>query len=90
MAYGEYLEGMKRFWRLNFEEAMSYFDRAIALDSSFMPAIFFKSVAHMRVGQLADADSIAQVLDASRTTLTPVQNAAIDVLVAMTRGRTPQ
>jgi len=50
-AYREYLRGMDHFYALNWQEAHKYFDRALAIDSTFALAYLRKGIVFFSDGQ---------------------------------------
>jgi DNA-binding SARP family transcriptional activator/tetratricopeptide (TPR) repeat protein len=86
-AYREYLEGKHAFERLNdMRSALTHFYAALALDSTFFPPRFYIIFAHVNLGEVAAADSNAQLLVLQRTRMTDYQRATLDWLLAGLSG----
>ncbi len=89
-AYQAFAEGQDLYWRGQrtgqrraFEEAVERFYAAAELDSSFMaPSLLRAAWTHMTLGQLAEADSLATIVDARRDQLTLGSQAHLDLLIS--------
>ena len=90
-AYQMYLEGHRTFFRLprRIRESLSYFYRAVELDSSFTDPRFFIVLAHTNLWEYALADSNAQLLVPYRLRFSPYQRATLDWQLALLRGDRP-
>ena len=86
-AYREFMDGMERFWRLqDYRAAIPYFERAVALDSTFATALGMLSVAHANLGSYAAADSLTRRLTTMRDRMGPTGRAMHDWMEALLRG----
>jgi len=86
-AYREYLEGVRAFERRNaMGEALTYFYRALELDSTFIAPRFYIVFAHGNLGEHALADSNAQLLNTRRPLLTEYQRNTLDWQLARLHG----
>jgi tetratricopeptide (TPR) repeat protein len=86
-AYRQYLEGLRRFERANdMRGALTYFYRAVELDSTFIAPRFYIVFAHGNLGEPAQADSNAQLLVRRRPLLTEYQRNTLDWQLARLRG----
>ena len=86
-AYREFLEGLERFGRFqDYRTAIPYFERAVALDSTFVSAIHLLAVAHANLGQYAATDSLARRVDRVRDRLGPHERTMHEWLLALLRG----
>ena len=86
-SYREYLEGVRSFRSPQRQrEALTYFYRALELDSSFVTPRMYIVFAHGNLGERAAADSNAQLLVARRPELTEYQRNTLDWQLAMMRG----
>jgi DNA-binding SARP family transcriptional activator/TolB-like protein len=65
-AYTEFAAGQEIYWRGDWEAALPHFRRAVALDSNFMAALAFVSVAAVGTGRCALVDSVLQRYGARR------------------------
>jgi DNA-binding SARP family transcriptional activator/TolB-like protein len=64
-AYRTYIRGMEVFNERRWEEALEYFERAAALDPTYMEPALYTAVAHLNLGALAAADSVLRELSRS-------------------------
>jgi tetratricopeptide (TPR) repeat protein len=87
-AYQAYLQGHEAFHRSQLElpQALDFFYKAVALDSSFLEARFFIYLAHASRGEWQAADSNAQLLVPFRPSMSPYQRATLDWFLAGSRG----
>ncbi len=92
-AYREYLEGRDHFYRepaqmhqAQMRQALTFFQRAVALDSTFLEPRFFVVLAHVNLGEWQAADSNAQLLVPHRPRMTAAQGHLLDYLLAHLRG----
>ena len=85
-AYKAYLDGIRLFSQLRIAEALPHLDSAVALDSTFMPALFAKASAHADLGQFVKFDSIGRLLESRRQRLTPAEQYDLDWMLATRRG----
>jgi serine/threonine protein kinase/DNA-binding SARP family transcriptional activator/tetratricopeptide (TPR) repeat protein len=87
-AYRLYLEGQRTFYDFppRMREALAYFYRAVAIDSTFTDPRFFLVFAHSNLGEQHEADSNAQLLIPFRSRFSEYQRATLDWQLAMLRG----
>jgi tetratricopeptide (TPR) repeat protein len=87
-AYRAYLQGYRAFNRSQLElpQALGFFYRAVALDSSFLDARFHIVFAHASRGEWQAADSNAQLLVPYRSRMSAYQRATLDWQLASMRG----
>jgi DNA-binding SARP family transcriptional activator/TolB-like protein len=64
-AYRTYIRGMEVFNERRWEEALEYFERAVALDPTYMEPSLYTAVAHLNLGAPAVADSVLRELSRS-------------------------
>jgi serine/threonine-protein kinase len=84
--YKEYLEGLKLFSQLRIAEAIPHLDSAVALDSTFVPALFLNANAQASVGQFATFDSVVELLAGLRGRMSSAQGHYLDWMQANRRG----
>jgi TolB-like protein len=86
-AYREFMDGIDRFWRLqDYRGAIPYFERAVALDSTFVTALGILAVAHSNLGEYAAADSLSRRLEGMRDRMGPTDRTTQAWLRALLRG----
>ncbi|UCC74138.1 MAG: hypothetical protein JSV86_06145, partial [Gemmatimonadota bacterium] len=85
-AYNEYAEGAEHFFRRDYREALQHFYQAAALDSTYVVPLSHAVVAHMNLGEYAQAESLANVVNRSREQLSPAMRSLQDWHDAMLRG----
>jgi tetratricopeptide (TPR) repeat protein len=92
-AYREYLEGRDRFYRSpapmyrsQMRQALTFFQRAVALDSTFLEPRFFVVLSHLNLGEGQAADSNAQLLITHRPRMSDAQGHLLDYLLAGLSG----
>jgi serine/threonine-protein kinase len=86
-AYREFLEGRERFGRFqDYRAAIPYFERAVALDSTFVEAIQILAAAHANLGQYAMTDSLVRRVDRVRDRLGSHERTMHEWLRAVLRG----
>ena len=85
-AYTAFSEGMDAHIGTRFEEAIPRFTAAHALDSSFVLPLLYASIASTNLGRYAYADSLLQVVDASRWRLSDYHQAWLDYRKAFVAG----
>jgi DNA-binding SARP family transcriptional activator/TolB-like protein len=64
-AYRTYIRGMEVFNERRWTEALAYFERAVALDPTYMEPSLYTAVAHLNLGAPAVADSVLRDLSRS-------------------------
>jgi tetratricopeptide (TPR) repeat protein len=90
--YAAYLEstaGLEALWRYDatgMSEALVHFERAAALDPSFVRARLFLARTLIDLGQFGRADSVLRVLAPQRASLSFLDQAYFDRLVANVNG----
>jgi len=87
-AYRLYLEGVRTFYDYppRMREALQYFYRAVAADSTFTDPRFLLVFAHQNLGEWSRADSNAQLLIPFRSQFSDYQRATLDWVLALLRG----
>jgi len=80
-AYREYTEGLEHYMRLDYLEAARHFERASALDSTFLTARVW--AAQSWWDEPARRDSILAVLKPLRHRLSPFDRARVDFVTAL-------
>lgn len=88
-AYLEFVEGLDRFARFDFQGARDHFDRAAAGDSTFSVALIWSAAARLNLGQHAGADSIVSRLEHSNRPLAPVDRSYLAWVAGIVRGDGP-
>jgi len=88
-AYQEFVEGLDRFARFDFQGARDHFDRAAAGDSTFSVALIWSANARLNLGQHASADSIVRRLERSNRPLAPVDRSYLAWVAGIVRGNGP-
>lgn len=51
-----YTQGLLHYQQKNLPEALSAFERAVASNSSYLPAVYYLSLTHLRLGNLSQAE----------------------------------
>jgi TolB-like protein len=85
-AYQQFIEGLDRYARYDYQGARDHFDRAAAGDSTFSVAAIWSAAARINLGQHAGADSIVKRLEASNRPLAPVDRSYLGWVAAIVRG----
>jgi serine/threonine protein kinase/tetratricopeptide (TPR) repeat protein len=90
-AYQEYIRGVDLFlvkWDMG--ACLEPFSRAYNLDTSFMPALFFKCCAYFNLSQYDQADSLLRFLSQRRASLGRLQLLSLDELNGLLSGNQAQ
>jgi serine/threonine protein kinase/tetratricopeptide (TPR) repeat protein len=85
-AYQEAAQGLEVFIRGEFGASIPYFLRAAALDSAYTSPRAMAAAAYMNIGRWAEADSICQLLNETRSELSPIERQSLDWKLARLRG----
>jgi tetratricopeptide (TPR) repeat protein len=85
-AFKEYTQGYAIFTRGDFRSAIPYFQRAARIDSLFVLARAYLSIAHSNLGEDAVSDSIATSLDRFRDRFTEYERYLLDWIQSSNRG----
>lgn len=85
-AYHEFVQGMDRFESAEYANALSHYNRAADLDSTFLQARFWAAYALVNGGQTAIRDSMILSLVRQRERLGAAEQAGLDMFVAWARG----
>jgi serine/threonine-protein kinase len=88
-AYKSYLEGLRLFSQLRITEAIPHLDSAIALDSTFVPALFLNANAQASAGQFVKFESLVELLARLRNRMSSAQGHYLDWMQANRRGDLP-
>ena len=81
-AYNEFAAGQEIYWRGDWADALPHFRRAVALDSTFMAALAYVSVAAAGLGRCALVDSVRQDYGALRPSPTDADWLTVQVSTA--------
>jgi DNA-binding SARP family transcriptional activator/tetratricopeptide (TPR) repeat protein len=81
-AYGAYAGGWDFFLAGAWRDAIRQYERALALDSTYLAPQLAMAWAYANLSELARTDSIVRVLDRSRDRLTPYERVSLDLLIA--------
>jgi TolB-like protein/tetratricopeptide (TPR) repeat protein len=84
--YTAYADGQDRFLRSDYDEAIWALNRAIELDSTFIPSKLLIAVAHLNRGRYTVADSITTELLAAPDRLTLDERLRAESIRASIRG----
>ncbi len=84
--YRAYAEGMSRWIGGNYLEAGVLFERAFALDSTYLRALILASAAYGNAGNRARSDSLLEFLVLRRDRLSPYDQYRLDFGLAELRG----
>jgi tetratricopeptide (TPR) repeat protein len=85
-AYREFSVGMERYIRRQYVDAAPHFQRAAALDPTFVQAPLFLAIALLNIGESARVDSVVQDLDRRRGSMTSYDRLWLDGLRALLEG----
>ncbi|MEM1182549.1 MAG: protein kinase, partial [Acidobacteriota bacterium] len=85
-AYEAYVQGMERFWRLDFPGAIERFDRAAEIAPSFAMPQLMAATAHLNLGRFDAARPIIAAVEAQREGLATLDRLFLDWLSAESRG----
>jgi len=85
-AYGR---GMGEWGRTEYAAAARSFERAYALDTTYLRSLMLAAGAHGNIGQRARSDSLFEVLQARRDELAPYDRYRLDYGAAGRRGDRP-
>ncbi|HEU5182918.1 MAG TPA: BTAD domain-containing putative transcriptional regulator [Gemmatimonadaceae bacterium] len=88
-AYQAFAAGMDQRGQRGPREALEYFHKAFALDSSFTTAIFLAAIQHLNLGEQAKADSLTRTLARSRERLPALERQLLEWIEAEVRGDLP-
>jgi len=90
-AYQEYIRGADLFLlKGDYSACLEPFSRAYNLDTSFMPALFFKCCAYFNLSQYDQADSLVRFLSQRRASLGRLQLLSLDELNGLLSGNLAQ
>ncbi|MGI9183262.1 MAG: BTAD domain-containing putative transcriptional regulator [Longimicrobiaceae bacterium] len=81
-AYRAYAEGMEIFIESRWRESIEHFERALALDSTYLLPRLLIAIAYANLGANAVADSIGRELNESRERLGPYDRALLDLMMS--------
>lgn len=81
-AWRAYAEGMESFLDGDWGASIEHFQRATALDTTFLLPVLNTAIASYNSGAFAMADSISRELDGSRERLTPYERALLEMVEA--------
>jgi tetratricopeptide (TPR) repeat protein len=84
-AYREYSFGVRLFGS-DYPTAIEHFERAAALDTTFMAPWLYIYFCHLNQGQYASADSLVRNLNQRRERLSPYEGMFVDYMGAGMRG----
>jgi serine/threonine protein kinase len=84
-AYERYLAGLDRFTEGDWAGALPLWERAAALDSSFVQPLLHSAFGYLNLGRWAEADSLVRLVE-SRERLTRFDRAMLDYLRAELAG----
>jgi tetratricopeptide (TPR) repeat protein len=85
-AYRAYAQGMDVFLRGEFPQAIPFFLRANAIDSTFRDPLLWVVQSLFNIGRVAEADSMVVRIGRSRELLSPGLQASLDRLAEDLRG----
>ena len=85
-AYQEALAGEEAGWGFDFDGAIRHFERAIALDSTYVGAKANLAMVLAEGGRCATADSVVRHLDPLRTGLPPIDRGRLEWARAKCQG----
>ena len=86
-AFQTFAEGMASWARESDQHtAAALFERAVALDSSFLSPLVWAGFIYRNNGEYARADSIGSIAERRRERLNPFEQAALDRMLAEVRG----
>jgi serine/threonine protein kinase len=85
-AYRAYAEGMRLWVASDYLEAGPLFERAYALDSTYLRALVTAATAYGNAGRRATADSLLEFVLPRRNRLSPYDRYRVDWLLAGRRG----
>lgn len=88
-AYQAFAAGVEQRQRMHWQQAVSYFRQAFALDSSFTLGAFMAALDHLNLREHAQADSLVRILARSRERLPTVDRLLLDWAEAELRGDLP-
>jgi serine/threonine protein kinase/tetratricopeptide (TPR) repeat protein len=86
-AYLEYMQGLELFNKnIDFAGSIPYFERAYALDTTFLYPLIKAGAAYLNLGQLAQTDSLMKILEPRRANLSPLLQLDLDEVRANVAG----
>jgi serine/threonine protein kinase/tetratricopeptide (TPR) repeat protein len=86
-AYRQYIRGRDLYEKqFDYTGAMEYFERAHAIDTSFIPPLIWLCNGYAKLGRSAQFDSLLRYLDLRRSQLTPLQQLEIDWISGWSSG----
>jgi|GEM_PF-1946384 len=84
-AYKEYLAAQD-IWNSDYEKALFHLDKAMALDSTFLPARFLKMVLLINLGEYEAVAKFQEQLDKKRGQLNPFQINLLNFFSSVLKG----
>ena len=84
-AYREYSFGVRLFWS-DYPAAIEHFERAAALDTTFVAPWLYIYFCHVNQGDYAKGDSLVRSLNQRRERLSPYEGMFVDYMGAHVRG----
>jgi tetratricopeptide (TPR) repeat protein/predicted Ser/Thr protein kinase len=84
-AFREYSTGL-RFFVSDPQQALPHFQRAAAMDTSFISPRFYTMISYAYMDQYAKADSVLRAISRGRSRLTPYEALFLDMQQAFLRG----
>jgi tetratricopeptide (TPR) repeat protein/tRNA A-37 threonylcarbamoyl transferase component Bud32 len=85
-AYQTFSEGMMRYLRREWEEALHHFNRAFELDTTFLTALLYVAPTLYNLGRLAQMDSLVGSIEQSRDRLNEYDRHWLDYWRALVDG----
>jgi tetratricopeptide (TPR) repeat protein len=85
-AYQEMLAGEAAAWSFDFDIAFEHYQRATALDPSYVGARVSAAVVSSEADRCADVDSLARALKSVASPLSPAEQGQLDWALASCRG----
>ena len=85
-AYQAFSGGMDAYVRNDYRSALAAFERAYAIDTTFVVALLYASFCHSNLGDYASADSLLRIVGAQRNRLSAYDRYWLDYGVAELAG----
>ncbi|MGH7538779.1 MAG: protein kinase domain-containing protein [Gemmatimonadales bacterium] len=89
-AYQEFVEGVDRFVRFDWNGASEHFEQAAAGDSTFTAALIWSAAARLNLGQFGRADSIVSTIERTNRRLPPIDRGYLAWVQAQVVGDRPR
>lgn len=85
-AYQEFVRGEQGYLQADFRRSIPYYQRAYALDGTYLIPLIREAYAYMNLGNCAASDSLGEVVSHKRDYLSPYEDQYLERVLAWCRG----